>query len=244
MTTAVEEHLEKKSQAVSAGSYRHTVLQAAKRFKSSWVEFGKLLTKVRNEALFEQWGYDSFDSYCFSELRIKKATADKLTKSYNFMEKHEPKALEREDIAETAPAWDVVSVLADAEERGSLSGSEYKSIRDSILEPREERLGAEAGADRPVRAARTQAGREGRAEAAGGVGAQAGGGAPQGEEGAEECCRTRRCPGRRHRPAAPGPRRRLIFDTPRPPARFGGAVWAFAHSRPRRWPVMVVAGAF
>lgn len=135
MTTAVEEHLEKKSQAVSTGSYRHTVLQAAKRFKSSWVEFGKLLTKVRNEALFEQWGYDSFDSYCFSELRIKKATADKLTKSYNFMEKHEPKAMERDDIAETAPAWDVVSVLADAEERGALSGQEYKSIRDSIWNP-------------------------------------------------------------------------------------------------------------
>jgi hypothetical protein len=133
--TAVEEHLEKKVSAVAAGSYRHTVLLSAKRFKSSWVEFGKLLTKVRNEALFEQWGYDSFESYCFSELRIKKATADKLTKSYNFMEKHEPKALERDDIAETAPAWDVVSVLADAEERGALSGQEYKSIRDTIWNP-------------------------------------------------------------------------------------------------------------
>jgi len=134
MPTA-EQVIEKKTAEVATGSYRHVVLLAAKRFKSSWVELGKLLTKVRNEALYQQWGYDTFESYCFNELRIRKQTADKLTKSYTFLDKHEPKQMEREDIAEAAPAWDVVSVLADAEERGELSSTEYKSIRDSIWNP-------------------------------------------------------------------------------------------------------------
>jgi hypothetical protein len=43
--------------------------------------------------------------------------------------------MERDDIAETAPPWDVVSVLAEAEDRGALSSNEYKSIRDTIWNP-------------------------------------------------------------------------------------------------------------
>lgn len=117
---------------VPPGSFRQTVLLAAKRFKSSWVELGKLLVKVRNDALYEQWGYPSFEAYCLAEVRIKKQTADKLTRNFSFLEKHEPKAMEQEDIVETAPPFEVVQVLADAEDRGQLSAQEYRSIRDSI----------------------------------------------------------------------------------------------------------------
>jgi len=131
MPTA-EEHLRQKALSVPPGTFRHTVLQAARRFKSTWVELGKLLVKVRNEALFEQWGYGTFEAYCLAELRIKKATADKLTRSFTFLDKHEPERAQREDIAETAPAFEVVEVLAQAEERGQLSSNEYKSIRDAI----------------------------------------------------------------------------------------------------------------
>lgn len=117
---------------VPPGSFRQTVLLAAKRFKSSWVDLGKLLVKVRNEALFEEWGYPSFEAYCLAEVRIKRQTAEKLTKSFSFLDKHEPKAMSQDDIVETAPAFEVVQVLADAEERGQLSAQEYRSIRDSI----------------------------------------------------------------------------------------------------------------
>ncbi len=117
---------------VPPGSLRQSVLLAAKRFKSSWVELGKLLVKVRNEALFEEWGYPSFEAYCLAEVRIKRQTAEKLTRSFSFLDKHEPKAMAQEDIVETAPPFEVVQVLADAEERGQLSAQEYRSIRDSI----------------------------------------------------------------------------------------------------------------
>jgi len=133
MPTA-EEVIEKKAHQVPAGSFRHTVLLAAKRFKSSWVELGRLLVKVRNEALFEEWGYPTFESYCLAELRIKKQTADKLTRNFAFLDKHEPERVKAPDFAESAPAYELVEVLAAAEGRGQLSAQEYRSIRDSIWE--------------------------------------------------------------------------------------------------------------
>src|SRR6185295_940584 len=114
MPTA-EQMIAEKVNQVPPGSFRQTVLLAAKRFKSSWVELGKLLVKVRNEALFEEWGYPTFEAYCLAEVRIRKATADKLTRSFSFLDKHEPKAMAQDDIVETAPAFEVVQVLADAE---------------------------------------------------------------------------------------------------------------------------------
>lgn len=127
-----EEQLTRKASEVPPGSFRHTVLLAAKRFKSSWVELGKLLSKVRNDALFQEWGYPHFEAYCLAELRIKKSTADKLTRNFGFLEKHEPQVMQTPELAEAAPAFEVVEVLAQAEERGQLSSGEYKSIRDSI----------------------------------------------------------------------------------------------------------------
>ncbi len=133
--SSVEEQLSRKALEVPPGSFRQTVLLTAKRFKASWVELGKLLVKVRNEALFQDWGYPSFDAYCLGELRIKKQTADKLTRGYSFLSKHEPQRVEDPDIAESAPAFEVIEVLAQAEERGQLNAQEYKSVRDSIWNP-------------------------------------------------------------------------------------------------------------
>ena len=114
---------------------RQTVLIAAKRFKSSWVEMGKLLVEVLQKNAWQEWGHESFDTYCYKELRLKKATVDKLTKSYRFLDKHEPKAMSQDDIAEVAPPFEVIEVLASAEDRGQLSSQEYRSIRDSIWNP-------------------------------------------------------------------------------------------------------------
>jgi hypothetical protein len=120
---------------VAPGGFRMTVLSAAKRFKSTWVELGKLLVRVRDEGLFQEWGFESFESYCYKELHIRKQTALKLTRSYQFLDKHEPKVMREGDLADRAPAFEVVEVLADAEERGQLSAAEYQSVRDAIWSP-------------------------------------------------------------------------------------------------------------
>jgi len=115
--------------------YRQTVLAAARRFKSTWVELGKLLTRVSDEGLWEGWGFPSFEGYCAKELHIRKSTALKLTRSFSFLKRHEPEQVEREAFPERAPAFEVVEVLADAEERGQLPPDEYQQIRESIWNP-------------------------------------------------------------------------------------------------------------
>ena len=57
------------------------------------------------EALYEEWGYPTFESYCLAELRIKKQTADKLVRNFSFLDKHEPERVKAADFAEAAPAW-------------------------------------------------------------------------------------------------------------------------------------------
>jgi hypothetical protein len=94
-----------------------------------------LLVEVRRESLFEEWGYESFDAYCSKELHIRRQTAVKLTRSFSFLEKHEPKRMSASDAASRAPAFEVVEVLAQAEERGQLSGDEYRAVRETIWDP-------------------------------------------------------------------------------------------------------------
>src|SRR5215813_1404014 len=130
----VQALLASKAQTLRPGTLRHSVLMAARRFKSTWVELGKLLVKVRDEASYEEWGYPSLEIYCAKELHIRKQTVLKLTRSFSFLRKHEPKHLGGETM-DHAPPFEVVEVLADAEERGQLTAAEYRAIRDSLWDP-------------------------------------------------------------------------------------------------------------
>jgi hypothetical protein len=118
-----------------AARFREAVLQAARHFKSTWFDLARLLVEVRREHLFTEWGYDSFESYCSKELRIRRQTALKLTRSYSFLDKHEPKLMASDDAPVRSPAFEVVEVLARAEERGQLSGEDYRAIREAIWDP-------------------------------------------------------------------------------------------------------------
>jgi len=115
--------------------FRQAVLEAARRFKAGWFDLAGVLVQVRTQNLFADWGYDSFESYCSKELHIRRQTALKLTRSYSFLEKHERKRMADKDAGVSAPAFEVVEVLAQAEERGQLSSDEYRAIRDAIWDP-------------------------------------------------------------------------------------------------------------
>lgn len=130
MASRVEKELMESAKNVEPGTFRFEVLTAARRFKSSWTELGSMLVRVRKEASYEQWGYSTFEAYCLKELHIRRQTALKLTNSYAFLERHERELLEKPP--EERPAFEVVEVLAKAEERGQLSDHEYQSLRDEI----------------------------------------------------------------------------------------------------------------
>lgn len=120
------------------GSFRRDVLESARRFKASWVEFGRLLTRVKREGLWSEWGHASFDAYCTKELFIRKQTAEKLTMSYGFLERHEPELVreprERSGDAGRAPPFEVIEVLSRAEAAGRIDDSKWTELREEVLE--------------------------------------------------------------------------------------------------------------
>jgi hypothetical protein len=132
MTTSTEK-LAARAEDLPEGSMRRRVLEGAQRFKAAWVEFGRLLAEVRRKETFRGWGYPSFDRYCARELFIRSATADKLTRSYGFLERHEPE-LARARTESRAPPFEVIEVLSRAEAAGRLPEGGWRDLRDEVLE--------------------------------------------------------------------------------------------------------------
>jgi hypothetical protein len=132
MKTAVDEKLAE----VQPGTFRHEVLECARRFKTSWVELGAVLVRVRREDSWKAWGYSSFESYCSRELHIRRSTAEKLTMSYGFLARHERAVANDQKAWNQAPAFEVISVVADAEERGAMSEGDYHALREQIWSDR------------------------------------------------------------------------------------------------------------
>jgi hypothetical protein len=131
--TGTADRLAARAEELPPGSTRRKVLEGARRFKAAWVEFARLLAEVRRDELWRPWGHPSFERYCTGELFIKKATAEKLTASYGFLERHEPRLAEgRGDGA--APPFEVIEVLSRAEAAGRLSADGWRELRDEVLD--------------------------------------------------------------------------------------------------------------
>jgi hypothetical protein len=97
--------------ADGADPLRLEVLEAAHRFKRSWIEMARALLQVRETRAFEGWGYADLHSYCAEELSIKPRTVDKLTGSYQTLERHAPDLL-KGDVARPVPSVDAVDYFA------------------------------------------------------------------------------------------------------------------------------------
>lgn len=131
--TRTAEKLAARAEDLPEGSTRRRVLEGARRFKAAWVELGRLLSEVRRSELWRGWGYPSFERYCATELFIRPATADKLTASYGFLERHEP-ALAGGRGESRAPPFEVIEVLSRAEAAGRLTDAGWRELRDEVME--------------------------------------------------------------------------------------------------------------
>jgi hypothetical protein len=132
MTMAAEK-IQERLEELPEGSLRRRVLESARRFKSSWLDLGRMLSEVRRDGLWREWGYKSFDAYCAKELFIRKQTADKLTMSFGFIERHEP-AMARGDAPRPAPSFEVIEVLSRAEAAGRLPADGWQELREELVE--------------------------------------------------------------------------------------------------------------
>lgn len=132
--TRGEVELEARLGKLEPGTPRYNVLLAARDFRTSWIELGERLTEVSEKRQHEQWGYPSLEAYCRRELRLRRDTVAKLTRSYSFLRDHQPKAL-KEQPAREVPPLDVVDLLTQARERTKVSDSDFRDIQNEVFTP-------------------------------------------------------------------------------------------------------------
>ncbi len=128
--------LEERMAVLEPGTLRRETLEAAKRFKSSWIELGRLLWTVWKEKSFREWGFLIFDAYCAKEIGIRAATAKKLLQSYYFLEKEEPTLLKRLEAEPPAnlPSPDSVNLLRLLGKKQGVPPEGYAQVRSYVLE--------------------------------------------------------------------------------------------------------------
>lgn len=136
-TTKTEEAMAARLATLEPGSRRYNVLDAAIRFKRSWIELARHLTETRENGHFKEWGYRSFEAYAQHELHLRRETAQKLVRSYDFLNANERPHLEAvargEPDAEPLPSYQALDILAEARHNPNLQEQDYKEIRDQVF---------------------------------------------------------------------------------------------------------------
>jgi hypothetical protein len=116
---------------------RATMLRLTRRFKSTWLELGAALSEVKRNKSWERWGYESFDVYAKTELKLRADTVEKLTGSYLFLHKRAPEVLQRDPL-EALPTYQAIDYLRRVEEKAAEDESIPKEtvvdVRKQILD--------------------------------------------------------------------------------------------------------------
>lgn len=118
---------------------RVEVLRRTRRFKTSWLELAEALAEVKREKHWERWGYDSFETYAKSELKLRGDTVEKLAGSYMFLHKRAPEVLRRDPLGDAPmPSYQAIDFLRRAEER--VAEDETAVPNDTIVDIRKKVL--------------------------------------------------------------------------------------------------------
>lgn len=118
-------------------SMREHARETAKKFKTSWVDLGRVLFSIWRDKVYREWGYQKFETYTSKEIGIRKQTAIKLLRSYSFLEREEPMylkdgVLEEKDVA-VVPNYETIDVLRLAKDKKKLDAVDYRSLKDKVF---------------------------------------------------------------------------------------------------------------
>ena len=130
-----QELIEARLAELEPGSPRYEVLRSARDFKAAWIDLGEKLTMVLEQKLYDDWGYSTYEEYCEEELRIRKGTAYKLTRSYSFLRDNEPQILSQNTITATVPQYEVADLLRQAHESDNIDENTYEELRQQAFQP-------------------------------------------------------------------------------------------------------------
>ncbi len=113
---------------------RAELLGRARRFKASWIELAEALTRAKRGQRWREWGFDSFEAYAKTELRLRQETVDKLTGSYSFLKRRAPGVLARDALQEPIPSYQAVDFLRRAEASAHAPRETVDAIRHRVLD--------------------------------------------------------------------------------------------------------------
>lgn len=141
-TSKAIQRLDERLATVPPGTIRAEALEAAKRFKTTWVDLGRVLWTVWREKNFREWGYLTFEAYCAKEVGVRAPTAKKLLQSYSFLEREEPVVLQRMHASPpaTLPHYEAVNALRLLKQRPVVPSASYQEMRAQVLEQGREPL--------------------------------------------------------------------------------------------------------
>jgi hypothetical protein len=128
--TKVDASMEDIETRFSDDPERVAVVQVARRFKASWIELAEALARVKRGNQWKRWGYDSFDAYAKTELRLRQETVDKLTGAYMFLQKRSPETLASATFAanrNVGNAGRTSRAAATSDDEGLSDGESYNA---------------------------------------------------------------------------------------------------------------------
>jgi hypothetical protein len=136
MVTKTDRVMEDTMLAVAGDAERVDVLGKARAFKRTWLELAEALTRVHERNAWERWGFDSFETYCRTELHLKRGTVEKLLGSFRFLETRAPKVLERNREAPTAPvpSLQAVDFVMRAADRGAADSDTMREMERAAFD--------------------------------------------------------------------------------------------------------------
>jgi lipopolysaccharide biosynthesis regulator YciM len=113
---------------------RAELIRRARRFKASWLELAASLTRVRRDGHWQAWGYKTFEQYTKKELHLRPDTVEKLTGSYQFLQRRAPSLLEQDALTTSIPSFKAVDLVRRAEESEDAPREAVAEIRRRVLD--------------------------------------------------------------------------------------------------------------
>src|SRR5258707_689325 len=132
--TKVDLTLEAAAETHADDPERAGLIQCARRFKASWIELAEALAQARRGGQGKRWGFESFEDYARIELHLKEETVQKLTGSFQFLQRRAPEVLRRDGVRESIPSYQAIDFLRRAEEQDGAPEDAVEAIRARVID--------------------------------------------------------------------------------------------------------------
>ncbi len=134
MTTKTDAQMAADEERFADDPERVEMLRCVRRFKTSWLELGEALTRIRRSNHWKTWGYETFEAYAKNELRLRQDTVDKLTGSFVFLQKRAPEVLDRESMKGPVPSYQAIDYLRRAEEQEDAPKDVVRALYTKVMD--------------------------------------------------------------------------------------------------------------